>query len=852
MATGTYDVLLRPFREVVKYGQLGQARAQVDPDHPNHAPLRAAAKALGNEGERALKKIAPMLLQPTPEFSEFLLDLALHQDDVTLKFRDIDIVLYDLEDYIDLDSFEKEKFEALQTEIKAVAIVLLDKIRRRAAETSLDTAVAASTAPPPLPPSPTAPFVPLPRPPSSSNGSHRNVASPTGVRHPPSRTRGSGTQTPQGPSKPLPDSPGGLGYSDGTFRHDYHHAPAHAHRQAPRSNSASNASYARHQVSGSDGTWYADDAHHQQQQQQYGRHSNPHANQHMESLHNSMDSLNIRTDMQPHHRPLSPESLPSTHPSIASSTFSPVHYRSSLSTSIPENELPPDEADWSSLPPKANNYSVVSSSGGSSYDQYGERQAETQVQQLPGYYGNGSAVATFDERQLVNRTNEPVSPISDSVNTFGGGGGAAESRVSSVRASVSSGTKTDGGRISIKSSAKSRPLSRGNLGLESSYGMHKGFCRGAQRFLVEGPGSAVKKVGGGSNGPQSLNPHNREYEPEFHSMFSTPIGHTDPMAQCFSCEYKINYSQLLQDMQQDPLSNQQSHGLRYRLRFLFKSHVATRDLYNVYFACLFCAQQGGTCRESDATVFPSVNLLFRHLSRHPMPLPEVAGVTVLYDNVPTNQPGAQDYDLHIPNPEANAEAIAALEEAENEALQRVPLPTARATKDHLQRRNEKPLPRPGPTDPILNALEVLQFMAGAKITHVDFPDRWDGKWCRGYHDGVFGVFPSKLIDLEAPSDLDLANMPWSGCNAVTRWKWEQKGSASSPWLKLGKGEKVTSITWNDVHAWYWIGKNSQGKMGIFPKSHIKIESLNDGSHGEAAAKPAKPQSGFSSLFGRKG
>jgi hypothetical protein len=79
MATGTYDVLLRPFREVVKLGQLGQARAHLDPEHPNNTALRVAARALANEGERALKKITPLLLHPSPDFGEFLLDLALHQ-----------------------------------------------------------------------------------------------------------------------------------------------------------------------------------------------------------------------------------------------------------------------------------------------------------------------------------------------------------------------------------------------------------------------------------------------------------------------------------------------------------------------------------------------------------------------------------------------------------------------------------------------------------------------------------------------------------------------------------------------------------------------------------------------------
>lgn len=121
-------------------------------------------------------------------------------------------------------------------------------------------------------------------------------------------------------------------------------------------------------------------------------------------------------------------------------------------------------------------------------------------------------------------------------------------------------------------------------------------------------------------------------------------------------------------------------------------------------------------------------------------------------------------------------------------------PTARAIKDHINRRGEKPLDRP----PVLAASglekeDALQFLSGARILHVEFPEKGDGKWCTGWHDGMFGAFPSKLIELEMPKGLDVANLPRSARSAVTRWKYETRGTSTAPWLKFSKGEKITSV-----------------------------------------------------------
>lgn len=64
------------------------------------------------------------------------------------------------------------------------------------------------------------------------------------------------------------------------------------------------------------------------------------------------------------------------------------------------------------------------------------------------------------------------------------------------------------------------------------------------------------------------------------------------------------------------------------------------------------------------------------------------------------------------------------------------------------------------------------------------------------------------------------------------------------------------ILGDDPRAWYWTGTTSKGKAGIFPKSHIKIETVQDGSQVEAAAAaqgarktvPSAERAKFSSFF----
>lgn len=92
--------------------------------------------------------------------------------------------------------------------------------------------------------------------------------------------------------------------------------------------------------------------------------------------------------------------------------------------------------------------------------------------------------------------------------------------------------------------------------------------------------------------------------------------------------------------------------------------------------------------------------------------------------------------------------------------------------------------------------EVLQFLANACILGVEYPDKWDGKWCQGWHDGVLGVFPSKIIQLEAPENVHsiIKSVPRSLRTGVAKWEWDPKARmGTSHWLTFSKGSKISGL-----------------------------------------------------------
>lgn len=234
-------------------------------------------------------------------------------------------------------------------------------------------------------------------------------------------------------------------------------------------------------------------------------------------------------------------------------------------------------------------------------------------------------------------------------------------------------------------------------------------------------------------------------------------------------------------------------------------------------------------------MFRSSDDLLRHLARHPQPLPEVSGVTVLYGKqVLASDPRVHDFDLWLTEDPAPAPALPA-----DVAM----LPVATAGRSHVQRYAEKKLAKPDGK----RTEELLQFFVGARVVGVEFPLVWAGKWASGWHDGEWGYFPAKSIELEKPKPgrLDAPPMQYQGANAVSvsvvaRWKFDPAASirdaAEKGWIGFDKGERITNVGWPVVvegvggggrEAWCWSGTNSKGKFGVFPRSHVDEATLRD-------------------------
>lgn len=293
------------------------------------------------------------------------------------------------------------------------------------------------------------------------------------------------------------------------------------------------------------------------------------------------------------------------------------------------------------------------------------------------------------------------------------------------------------------------------------------------------------------------------------------------------------------------------------MRFLYKSHLITEKLTEAYYGCLFCAQTGSVVREGDATVFANSDALFRHLACHPQPLPVVPGITVLYGKeFPPGDPRLNDFDVHFLEPPNADLGIPA-----NLTAEIARLPVATATKMHVQRHGEKKLVRPEGLA-ATGEKGLLQFFVGARIVGVEFPAKWAGKWATGWHDGHWGAFPAKNVELEKPRRSEMppmgpqANGGGTTVSVVTRWKWDPRDAADKGWLAFDKGETISNVGWIYREHWCWSGTNRKGQLGLFPRSHVLFDKVKEdvaGSLGSPLTRPTtsggagKTKRGF---FGR--
>lgn len=269
-------------------------------------------------------------------------------------------------------------------------------------------------------------------------------------------------------------------------------------------------------------------------------------------------------------------------------------------------------------------------------------------------------------------------------------------------------------------------------------------------------------------------------------------------------------------------------GVLFRTRLLYKCHLVSQRPSEAFYGCIFCAQLGNVDYEGDATVFRSSDDLFRHLARHPQPLPDIPRAIVVYgEDILTTDPRVNKFDLWLGEKPKTLPDIPLV-------IDLARLPVARATKNHVQRCMEKKLARLEGK----SADQLLQLFMGARVVGVEFPAAFEGKWCTGFHDGEWGYFPSKFIELEKPwpRRLDAPPMQFQGNGGggnnvavVTRFKWDSGASSENGnWLSFDKGEKITNVAWPVL--WAEVGGGREGwcrRFGVFPRSHVDEATLRD-------------------------
>ncbi|KAG7117019.1 hypothetical protein HYQ44_006646 [Verticillium longisporum] len=818
MAVDVEELIITPFKEVVERGQdaVTNAQAAEDDDPQMATQMARAARALVKEGDRALKRLQPIWDAHVDKFGDAFKDAIRDSDDIAEKRRVLEDLLYDFEDYIELDSFDLDKFVELQAATKLFALDALNIVKRLKVEAPVPT--------PPTPKSPIHTFPPLPPLPPSRSGT-RASSRPT--------TRGGAVDSPadgfqnisQFPPPPLPGSTQDEGSANGNTRHRNSSGTRQQRRTSGLQRAGTTSSRAS-SVQAADSqamplrrvdSWTTAVSTRQQNEPATQHHPPPQQAQRspmaqvlradgkssgLDVLGDELDRVRIVSEP----RRLSPPA-PSSSPRISEWVTDQTSEPHPGVRRYIAGDRPPEHAGMAKAATRVNVEPPVIHSRtyrngytyGSSVDNTGYTSANSVFD--PTSPSTTNRTSLFSEPNTssagpsphINPNNEPrgashgtfysesdhMAPLMLPPLSEHDDGLMLADETRTVR-SETSGTQIR----TISTGARETAC---QIGPKSSFHQLKGFCDGAELFKKSEHARGMKQA----------------------SIYGQLVA----VGRCTSCEFYLVYSEMTRDLERDSRANFMKFNVVYRLRFMFKSHMTTKNLTEVRYACLFCTQAGHTVRHGDATAFVSQEQLLRHLSQHPQPLPEIPGVTVLYGKVEAGHELEEDYDLHFPDPPAPSPAP-------ETAL--IMLPTATAIKSNVKRYGEVAPVAPDGTD------DVLKFLIGAQIVGVEFPEEWGGKWCKGWHDGEKKAFPSKMVEIEGPKQNEVSLNANSRISVTARWKWNPKDGARTGWLPLEKGGVIQNVGWVYQDHWCWSGTNNKGKYGVFPASHVDPNSLKEG------------------------
>lgn len=920
MGVDAEELILSPFQEVVDRGNeaVANAKGASDEDAELSRLMAKAGVAVVREGERALKRLQPLWDGQVEKYGDAFKESLSQNVAIEEKRRKLEDLLYDIEDYAEPSTFEPERFTELQAATKSLAMDVIDVIKKM----RLDAPITPPYSPPspskfpPLPPLPPLPLkspsrmgngIRPPRPPTPPGRKGGRAATPVAFAPLPPSATPSPDRTQQSTPVPPPDPseaaapvtrvrPPPPGRRDiarlntGSQRSLRSNGTAHSRASSafsvgslpPPAYTADGEAPPVPQINHS----IANDRPESRASSSLGIHRQP-------SL-SMTDGAAVTPEIPDFPMPQQPTgtrttawvsdqvgaSNPRYHGHRPASRFEP-HSIQAIQN-LQQTTIPEDHAVSASMPARRAGHSFInfdtaltpiiselsrfgvdSSPGGgdsSTSPSVGPNSPETSRSAALSHATSMSSIQTGPAAHAKPSANDggrtPITPSDTTPQQHKPGlspislppaalehhhhhPDGQHAATTPASASEDWATRTV---LSISDRASTANFSSGSqpresdvaIGPRSSLHALGGFCGGAQQFRTSGHADGVRRVAG------------------------HVAGQSTATARCATCSYGHAWAELDLDVRDrfPRATFPREGGVLFRIRLLYKSHLGAPRPSEAFYGCLFCAQAGGVVREGDATAFKSSDDLFRHLASHPQPLPDVAGLTVLYGKeVLATDPRVNDFDLWLtepPQPGGVPPEVAA---------DVARLPVATAVRGHVQRYAEKKLAKPdGKGSDCL-----LQFFEGSRIIGVEYPGKYAGKWCTGWHDGTWGYFPSKSVELAKPKPgrLDapplLHGMGGNAVVVVAKWKWDPGASAKEGWLAFDKGEKLTNVGWPadaGKDAWCWSASTSKGKFGVFPRSHVDASSLRDGndpsspggSGGKAKRKEGGGRSG-AKLFG---
>ncbi|KAH7017360.1 hypothetical protein EDB80DRAFT_282552 [Ilyonectria destructans] len=128
---------------------------------------------------------------------------------------------------------------------------------------------------------------------------------------------------------------------------------------------------------------------------------------------------------------------------------------------------------------------------------------------------------------------------------------------------------------------------------------------------------------------------------------------------------------------------------------------------------------------------------------------------------------------------------------------------------------------------LLDKTPALEMAQGANVIGITWPEKYVGEWAFGWHDGNFASLPTEILKLDPPPDSEVQLAGTSQLQVTTKWKFSVKDKKGTDWLKFDKDETLSNVNWAYQDHWCWSGTNAKGKWGIFPQAFVDPNTVRE-------------------------